>query len=85
MSRSRVELVGYVLFCVAVYFICDYEVGGPSKYYLTPLDPIFGSEPFFAHGPDSLVYRQGMAFAMSLLTAFVLSISKLKRRKEVSQ
>jgi len=83
VSKSWVEVVGYVFFCVAVFFICNYEIGGPSKFYLTPLDPIFGIGPAFVYGPASIVYRKSMAIGMSLLAAFVLAVSKLKLKVNV--
>jgi len=78
ISKSKFEVLGYVLFCVAVYFICNYEIGGPSKYYWTPLDPVFGIGPAFTHGSATIAYRKGMAIGMSLLAAFILAVSKLK-------
>jgi len=77
-SRSKVEVLGYAFFCVAVYFIGNYEIGGPSKFYLTPLDPALGLDPAFMHGSDSTMYRKGMAIGMSLIAAVTLAISKLK-------
>jgi len=81
VSRSRVEMFGYVFFCVAVYFICNYEIGGPSKLYLTPLDPIFDIGPAFTQGSDSITYRKCVAVIMSLLAAITLAISKLKPKE----
>lgn len=77
-SKSKFEMIGYTFFCVAVYFIGNYEIGGPSKFYLTPLDPIFGSSPAFTYGSASITYRKGTAIVMSLLAAIVLAISRMK-------
>lgn len=79
-SESRFEMVGNVFLCVAVHFIGNYEIGGPSKLYLTPLDPILAVGPAFTHGPASIAYRKGMATGMSVLAALTLAISKLKTR-----
>jgi len=81
VSGSRVEIIGYVFFCAAVYFICNYEIGGPSKFYLTPLDPIFDIGPAFTQSSDSITYRKGVAIIMSLLAATTLAISKLKPKE----
>lgn len=82
-SRSKFEAVGYVFFCVAVYFICNYEIGGPSKYYLTPFDPLFGLPKTFVEGsPASYVYRKTMAYTMSILSASLLAVSRLKHAKK---
>ena len=82
-SRSKLEAVGYVFFCVAVYFICNYEIGGQSKYYLTPFDPLFGLPRTFAKGdPGSYLYRRTMAYIMSISGALFLAVSKLKHTKK---
>ena len=83
VSKSKSEFVGYVIFFIAIYFICNYEIAGPSKFYLTPFDPIFDRKPVFIGGSTwlgltSLVYRKGMAYCMSILAASILAASKLK-------
>ncbi len=83
VSKSKSELVGYVILSIAIYFICGYEIAGPSKFYLTPFDPILDREPVFIDGSTwlgltSLVYRKGMAYCMSILAASILAASKLK-------
>lgn len=80
-SRSRTELVGYILLCVAVYSICNYEIGGPSKYYLTPFDPAFGLPQLFPKGQPPLPgYRRTMAYITAILAASVLAFAKMKRQ-----
>jgi len=82
-SRSKLEAVGYVFFCVAIYYICNYEIGGDSKYYLTPFDPLFGLPKTFAEGnPASYLYRKTMAYITSILGAFFLAVSRLKHAKK---
>jgi hypothetical protein len=78
-SKSKLETVGFIFFCIAVYFICNYEIGGGSKYYLTPFDPLFGLPKYFtADYPYSYFYRKIMAYVMSILSASFLSASRLK-------
>jgi len=82
-SRSKLEAVGYVFFCVAIYFICNYEIGGPSKYYLTPFDPLFGLPKTFGEGnPASYLYRKTMAYITSILGALFLAVSRLEQAKK---
>ena len=82
-SRSKLEAVGYVFFCVAVYYICNYEIGGPSKYYLTPFDPLFGLPETFPKGdPTSYLYRKTMAYITSILSASFMAVSRLKHTKK---
>ena len=82
-SRSKLEAVGYVFFCIAVYFICNYEISGPSKYYLTPFDPLFGLPKTFTEGnPTSYLYRKTMAYITSILGASFLAVSRLKHAKK---
>lgn len=81
-SKSKLEVIGYGFFCIALYFICNYEIGGYSKYYLTPFDPLFGLPQTFAKGDQgSLLYRNTMAYLMSISSALVLAISKVKSAK----
>jgi len=77
-SRSKVEMIGYVFLCVAVYFIGDFEIGGLSRLYLTPFDPLLGIGPYFPHGSASIAYRKGMAIGTSLLAASILAASKIR-------
>jgi len=80
-SRSKSELVGYFFFFVAVYYICNYEIGGLSKYSLTPFDPIFGLEQTFPKGePLFAHYRKVMAYSTSILSTLTLALAKLKSR-----
>jgi len=82
-SRSKLEAVGYMFLCVAIYFICNYEIGGPSKYYLTPFDPLFGLQKTFGNGDlPSNLYRRTTAYIMSILSASFLAVSKLKHTKK---
>lgn len=39
ISQTKTEFIGYIFLVIAIYFVCNYEIGGPSKYYLTPFDP----------------------------------------------
>jgi len=78
ISKSKVEMLGRVFFCTAVYFIGDYEIGGRSELYLTPLDPIFGLGPAFPQGSASIVYRKVMAMSVYVLAALTLATSQLK-------
>ena len=85
-SRSKSEMVGYFLFCVAIYYICNYEIGGLSKYSLTPFDPIFGLEQTFPKDePPFAHYRRVMAYSTSILAALTLALAKLKNRARVSR
>ena len=85
-SRSKKDLVGYIFLCVAVYYVCNYEIGGPSKYSLTPFDPIFGLEQTFPKGePLFAHYRKVMAYSTSILAALTLALAKLKKRAKVSR
>jgi len=83
ISKSKRASIGYIFLCVAVYFICNYEIGGPSKYYLTPFDPAFDLAPAFPKGePLFAGYRKVMAIITSILAASVLAVSRLKRQAQ---
>lgn len=85
-SRSKLEAVGYLFFCVAIYFICNYEISGSSKFYLTPFDPLLGLPRTFGNGEiESSVYRRTMAYVMSILSASFLAVSKLRHTKKNSR
>lgn len=83
-SRSKLGFTGYLLLAIGIYFIVNYEVGGPSKMYLTPFDPLLGIEPVFVEkegwlGLSSIEYRWGMAVLTSLMAMLVLAYSKVRR------
>jgi len=84
-SRSRLDLVGFLALSVAIYYVLDYEIGGPSKMYLTPFDPLLGVEPVFERGRWmgllSAEYRWVIAAASSLLAASILTLSRILRLK----
>jgi hypothetical protein len=81
-SRSKLDAVGYGFFCVAIYYICNYEIGGLSKYYLTPFDPLIGISRTFESGdPASYIYRKTMAYIMSIVSASLLAFSKFYNKK----
>ena len=85
-SRSKSELISYFFFYVAVYYVCNYEISGLSKYSLTPFDPIFGLEQTFPKGePPFAHYRRVMAYSTSILATLTLALAKLKNRVMVSR
>lgn len=75
-SRNKRQILGLSLLAVAIYFVCDYEIGGPSKFYLSPFDPLFGVRPTFFD--NSIIYRKVMAYLFSIAAALVLVLSKRK-------
>ena len=85
-SKSKLEAIGYGFFCIAIFYICNYEIGGMSKYYLTPFDPLFGiSRTFMPGNPASYMYRKIMAYTMSIVSASLLAFSKFYRSRSKSR
>ena len=82
-SRSRLDFLGLVVLSVAIFFTANYEIGGPSKFYLTPFDPLFGIEGVFRQGVwmgmTSGGYRHTLAIALTFLAALILSVSRARR------
>ncbi len=82
-SRSRLDMLGLIIFSVAIFYIANYEIGGPSKLYLTPFDKLFGVDPVFEEGKTwmgmySIEYRLNFAVVTSVLAAFILTVSNVK-------
>ncbi len=76
LSQNKRQMLGFALLATAIYYICDYEIGGLSMNYLTPFDPLLGMEPTLKNG--SLLYRRAMAYLFSILAASVLALSRWK-------
>lgn len=85
-SRSRLDFIGFIILSVAIYYTANYEIGGPSKMYLTPFDPMLSIAPLFDHGVawmgmHSIEYRLNVAVATSVLAALILTVSRVRRLK----
>ena len=85
-SRSRLDFIGFLVLSVAIFYTVNYEIGGPSKFFLTPFDPLLDIEPVFAHGMtwmrlQSIEYRLNFAVATSMLTALIFTLSRVRRLK----
>jgi hypothetical protein len=84
-SKSKTELLGLIFLCIAIYFISNYEIGGPSKYYLTPFDYLLGLSPAFQEGDlTHVTYRKIMVVSTSILAIATLVLSRWRRRSELS-
>lgn len=82
-AKTKLQAAGLACFCVAVYFICNYEIGGPSKYFLTPFDPLLHVPQTFPRGdPRSYVYRRAMAYLTSIVSALLLGVTALRRKPQ---
>jgi hypothetical protein len=86
MSRSRLDFIGFIILSVAIFYTTNYEIGGPSKMYLTPFDHLLGINPVFDHGiawmgMHSIQYRLNFAVATSALAALILTVSRIRRLK----
>ena len=84
-SRSRLDFIGFLVLGVAIYYLVNYEIGGPSKMYFTPFDPLLGIDPVFENGSWmgilSIDFRRNLALIASMLAAFILTVSYSLRLK----
>ena len=84
-SRTKRQVLGFALFCVAIYYVSGYEISGGSKYYLTPFDPLFGRDPTFIDRMVYSAYWKGSAYLSSIVSACLLALSRIDRRTEAEE
>ena len=77
-SKNKMQIFGFTILALAIFYVCDYEISGPSKLYLTALDPLLGYGPTFINGRASYMYRKTLAYSLSVLSILILSASKIK-------
>ena len=83
VSRSRLDFLGFVILSISIFFTGNYEIGGPSKFYLTPFDPLLGRGEVFRDGLWMGIsggqYRYSMAMATGLISAAILTFSRIRQ------
>jgi len=85
-ARSKLDFIGFIFLSIAIFYTANYEIGGPSKNFLTPYDPILGiSEAFgprkYWLGIRTTDYRLTAAIITTILTAVTLTISRARSTK----